>query len=298
MKALTLLITLFLTMQMHAIEVVRVTNSLELIKALGNNKHIIIEGGTYDITLSDTLVNESEYYVKTSSIWESLQIKGLKNVTFEGKDSVSIIVTDPYAWVINFNECSNLTFKNIEFGHKVEGECMGGAALFQNSSNITMKNVGLYGCGTTGLELRKVKNFTLESSRVYKCTYYLTNFSSSENVIIKNTIFENSGIFDMFTFSGNKNVSFDNCTIRNNKQRETFHRPLYFVNIKSAPDNIIFKKCSFSDNKYNHFTNSAGSLILTDCTFSNNLFDEERQKEQKTEQKAKPSGIYFMRVED
>ena len=286
MKKAILLSALIISGTLLSAETVYVRSTYELIKALGNNKHIEIESGTYDITFNDTLKNLSGHFVKTSGIWENIEITGLQNVTFEGKGKVTIIITDPYAWVINFTNCKNLTFKNIEFGHKVEGECMGGAALFQDSHDIKMFKVGLYGCGTTGLELRNVTGFAMDSSKVYKCTYYLTKFSNSDNVRISNTTFENSGIFEMFSFDENKKVMFDNCLVQNNTQKENHYRPIYFIDVISADQPIEFNKCVFSNNKYSQFSNSLNSLELVNCAFSNNAFDsDELLKEAKFKKK-------------
>ena len=296
MKKAILLSVLIISGTLLSAETVYVKSTYELIKALENNKHIVIESGTYNITFNDTLKNVSAHFVKTSGTWENTEITGLQNVTFEGKGKVSIIITDPYAWVINFTECKNLTFKNIEFGHKVEGECMGGAALFQDSQNIKMSEVGLYGCGTTGLELRNVKGFEMDSSKVYKCTYYLTNFSNSENVRISNSTFENSGIFEMFSFDDNKNVKFENCLIQNNTQKENHYRPINFIDIISADQPIEFNKCVFSNNRYSQFSDSLNSLILDDCTFRSNTFDSDELLK-KTKFEKKEDSQYFIIAE-
>lgn len=296
MKTAFLLSGLLISSLVLSSEKVYVKSTYELIKALGKNKHIIIESGTYDITFNDKLKNLSNHFVQTSNIWENIEITGLQNVTIEGKGDVSIIITDPYSWVVNFTDCENLTFKNIEFGHKVEGECMGGAALFQNSKNIKMFNVGLYGCGTTGLELRNVNEFVMDSSKVYKCTYYLTKFSSSDKVIISNTTFENSGIFEMFSFNDNRKVRFSNCLIQNNTQRENHYQPLYFIDVISTYQPIKFIKCIFSNNKYNQFSNSLYSLKLDNCTFKSNAFDSDELLK-KTKFKKKVNNKYFLNVE-
>jgi hypothetical protein len=293
MKTAFLLSALLISGTLLSTETVYVKSTYELIKALRNNRHIIIENGTYDITYNDTLKNLSRHFVQTSDIWENIEITGLQNVTFEGKGNVSIIITDPYSWVINFTDCKNLTFKNIEIGHKVEGECMGGAALFQNSQKIKMFKVGLYGCGTTGIELRNVNEFVMDSSKVYKCTYYLTKFSNSDKVIISNTTFENSGIFEMFSFSDNKKVRFDNCLIQKNTQKENHYQPIYFIDVISAIQSIEFNKCIFLDNKYNQFSNSLNSLRLDKCTFKNNSFDSEELLN-RTKFKKKENNKYFM----
>lgn len=293
MKTASLLLALLISSTLLSAETVYVKNTYELIKALGNNKHIIIENGTYNITYSDTLKNLSKHFVQTSDIWENIEITGLQNVTFEGRGNVSIIITDPSSWVINFTDCKNLIFKNIEFGHKVEGECMGGAALFQNSQNIKMFKVGLYGCGTTGLELRNVTGFVMDSSKVYKCTYYLTKISNSNNVSISNTTFENSGIFEMFSFEDNTKVKFYNCLIQNNTQKENHYQPIYFIDIISANQPIEFNKCIFSNNKYSQFSNSLNSLMLDNCIFKSNGFDSVELLKKRTFKK-KENSEYFM----
>ncbi len=294
MKTLQLVaLGLLISTLTFGVEKVEVKNTEEFIQALGSNKHIILESGTYDITFTKELGALSSHYKEPANSWEDIEITGLENVTFEGKGEVSVIITNPSLWVVNFTNCKNLVFKNLEFGHKVDGECSGGAALFQNSQNIQLFNVGLYGCGTTGLELRNVSQFSMEASRVYKCTLYLANFRNSNTIAISNTTFENSGMLDMFTFNNNKNVSFTHCTIQNNTEREHHFEPIYFVYVVSAESPILFKGCVFENNDYKTFSNSLESLQLKSCEFNDNTFDSD-ELQQKTKIKKKENTEYMM----
>jgi hypothetical protein len=253
--------------------IVEVNNSRELIKSLGSNRIINLKSGKYNISLSDTLRNLSAYFSEGDGPWVGFEFHDLENVEFIGKGKVDIIVNDRYSWVTYFRNCKKITFKNLQIGHEVEGECMGGAACFNNSSKIEMINVGLYGCGTTGLELDGVENFKFSNSEVFNCTYHLANIENSKNIHLMKSIFRNSGVFEMLSFNNDSNVIFDHCEFINNaKQIGDIWKNVTFLDVLNATNPIDFKKCNFNNNKYSKFCNDLSPFRLISCTFNKNDF--------------------------
>ena len=74
----------------------------------------------------------------------------------------SSIEVDPrYSFVIRFVNCTNCVVENLTMGHTEGGFCSGGVIGARQTSNLTVKDCDLYGCGTYGLDLRETYNFKL-----------------------------------------------------------------------------------------------------------------------------------------
>ncbi|NJK93553.1 MAG: hypothetical protein HC905_00255 [Bacteroidales bacterium] len=200
--------------------VVEVNNARELIGALGSERTIYLKSGIYNLSYNDSLYQLSAWYSRDTSFSSRGGVfHDLKNVKFIGIGEVKIITNNYFEWVVNFINCKGLYFENMTIGHDTPSECEGGTAYFKNSSDISLKKVGLYGCGTVGLELNNIEDFYISESEIFKCTYNLIEIRESKNVRFNEVTFRESGQTDMLIFDKNGTITFTRCIFRDNTNR-------------------------------------------------------------------------------
>lgn len=226
----------------------RVSTAAEFIKALGDERRIILEA---DINLSDVLDNEAfrksvlqESSPKVSATSEGdgyeLHITGVRNLQIEGNADGSYgnplrsIVTNPrYSYVLNFKDCEYVYISQLSIGHTEGGYCTGGVINAELCEGMTISRCDLYGCGTEGLTLTSVGNFTCENTVIHDCTYYI------------------------MTIVGGKNINFFDCTFVDNKEFDQ-------VNVREAIG-VMFEKCRFLRNQGQLFSCNYCVIDLRDC---------------------------------
>lgn len=271
-----------------AFERIEVFDEFELIRALGSERTIYLNSGRYDLSFNDSLLSFSPYYSKDTVSGMGMVFHDLKNVKFIGKGKVELITTNYDDWVLNFRDCEGISFENMTVGHDTPTDCEGGTASFENSSDIEFKNVGLYGCGTTGLVLDRVSNFRFKKSEIYKCTFNLVFIRDSRNIKFKKSIFRDSEKLHMFIFDNTENVLFKKCEFKHNRQtRKVVWQDLdiAFLKVEKATSPIDFVKCKFRNNSFDEFCNNMLPVRIKSCSFIDNGFApvEEKREFQSTE---------------
>jgi len=226
----------FTLIAMAAQKRILVNTEEEFIAALGSNREIVIcnEEGFLLTPLIQKMIDEGKLrqFDRSSRarqeglLYENdfdgpmLVLSGFKNLTIRTNcdERYSIEVTPRYANVFTFISCENVTLTNLYLGHTEEGYCTNGVLAFDDCTNITINNCGLFGCGTEGVEIRQSQNFTMTNSEIFHCSYHIMHIM------------------------GSTNCKFLNCAFYNNKEFEQ-------VNIYSSSENILFDRCVFVKNK-------------------------------------------------
>lgn len=253
------------------IKEVTVSTAEELIRELGSNKRILLEKGVYNLStvkLSD--VNNTAIHFDDAYDGPELRLDGVHNLTIQGVDGAqSEIVIEPrYAFVMNFQNCSDISIIDIKAGHTEGGYCEGGVFSFANSSGIKIDKTFMYGCGTVGLNLEKVSNVAVTNSSIYECTYYIMTVGGSENISFANCIFRNNGEFDLVSVNNTSDFVIDNCEFKENTAVSMFGKSAIFA--VSLSDNVIVKNTKFIAN----VAKELGSI--SEITFENNVFTDNK----------------------
>lgn len=212
------------------IEVITVNNADELIKALGNDRTIILNNTEGIYWLTEAIDNA----IETSSLldgWNHMEGKSdimanrafdgnelcfynIKNLTIRGADDgerTKIYVSPRYADVFSFEGCTDITLENLELGHyPEEGSCTGAVLGFSNCDRININNCDLFGCGITGIEAVISKNFKVTNSTIRDCSY--SNIWLTE---CQNFRFYNCDIIseNYLTCYDCKDISFEKCKV-------------------------------------------------------------------------------------
>ena len=126
-------------------KIIHVNNSIEFIKAIGNNKTIIVDNDLTDLTetidkmaaantirkieLDDddypAAGQEGVYYIEEYD-GKGLHIVNVYNLVIKGaKQDTHIQVTPRYVNVIGFDKCFNVSLESLKMGHTEAGGCVG-----------------------------------------------------------------------------------------------------------------------------------------------------------------------------
>lgn len=228
------------------IEVITVNNAEELIKAIGNDRTIILNNteGIYWLTDAIDLAIEANFLGAMSMYadWDvtdefsdimaqeefdgnELGFYNMKNLTIKGADCdeyTKIYVSPRYADVFNFNGCTGITLENLQLGHyPEEGSCSGAVLNFTKCDGVSINNCDLFGCGTTGIEATLSKNFKINNTIIRDCSESNMCLNGCENF----RFYECNIISENYISSfDSKGISFEKCTVPS-----TFNESLTFI---------------------------------------------------------------------
>lgn len=239
---------------------VEVANAKEFLENIKSNTRIVLTGKTYNLTEVLNVTNPS---IKMTHEYDGVEyvITNVNNLIIEPKNGVSatILIEPRYSNVLPFENCKNITIKGITAGHTTEkGYCVGGVINLVDTSDVTIENCKLYGCGTYGIICDKASNVTALNTEIYDCTYGLVDFSNSKNMNLKSCILRDSEQFSMFSIYNCENVKISDSKISGNKSDEMFS----FIS-STESSNVIFENCNFSNNSYKNFKN--GNVEFVNC---------------------------------
>ncbi len=252
------------------LETVTVSNIEELFQAIGNNKHIILKEGTYNISELELEKRDNPYlnyvYVDGESYTveeDTIQISSLANLLIEGEAGKEVRITteDPGTAPIALRYCDHVMLRNLTLGHDVEkGMCSGSVVHLESSNNITIENCNLFGSGTYGVEAYECYSLTVNDSDIYECTYGLVNFVSCSNFSFNRCKLRDSSEYAMFDMMDCWTIEFNDCEISNNYTNGNICN---FIDTSNCYG-LLFTRCDFKDNLFEGF--SSGDADFSECT--------------------------------
>lgn len=212
-----------------------VHNVEEFIRALGSDREIIIEKGV-EINLSRVLDNFDffsspgfkmhKYLVATKFVGEEhgpivmsefcsdgsqLSLINIHNLYIHGRRGAKIVVEPRRAYVFNLVGCDNVCLSNLIMGHTEGGYCEGGVVGVELSSNISITDCDLYGCGTYGLTCNKSEAVYMRGSNIHDCTYGIMELRHSHEITFEECDFFRNREYDLVDVFGCDEVLFTDC---------------------------------------------------------------------------------------
>lgn len=156
---------------------VTVTTADEFLAAIAPNREIIVDAALIDWSTAAGYGTENGEYHRwdESSDGPELVISGVSNLTIRGageEHTENVLSSVPrYAYVLLFENCSNIHIRNLTAGHtEEEGFCWGGVLGFVNCRDILVEYCGLYGCGTVGVMGDSSANMQIIRNDIYECS--------------------------------------------------------------------------------------------------------------------------------
>ena len=210
-------------------DVIYVSSAEEFVEAIHPQANIKINPGYYNLT--DFLSrfqsaddwnawNREHPYVQISDVFDGLEIVivNVNALTIEGgtdNPADTEIVTDPrYATVLNFIGCNEIELGCLTMGHTDRGNCVGDVLGFDNSSNIHLRSLDLYGCGVYGIGcINYSGDLYVSDSVIRDCEYGPFNiYEGSGDFEFTNCTFSGSDGGGYFEFNSNSRLSFLHCS--------------------------------------------------------------------------------------
>lgn len=175
---------------------VSVSDVDEFLAALAPNTTIFLEAGAYDLsTAADYGAETDSPYYSWRTVWgkegetnAELVIQGVDNLTIDGAgmEKTTIAAVPRYANVISFQDCHGLSVSRLTAGHTEEpGFCSGGVLRFENCSDVSVIDCGLFGCGTIGVDANDTTGLRVTGCSIYECSYGAVDLHTCRDVRIE-----------------------------------------------------------------------------------------------------------------
>lgn len=258
---------------------ISVKNAEEFAKAIGNNITIRLNTERLDIS---NIAKIHHSFIKIIEMPDGimLQIENVKNLRIVGqKNFTKIINNSRYSYILAFKNTENITLENLEAGHSAfKGTCQGGVFLFEESKKIQLKDCILFGSGTEGLTIKKVKEAIFRNIVIKSCTKNILTIQNSENIRFLKSRFTDNQDLDLFSIANSENILFEECLIDLNKtgRGESYDNYALF-HVPQQPGIyetiVILRKCKIEDNYTQFFCRSKDVIKIEDCKIENNIFE-------------------------
>lgn len=224
----------------------------EFIAAIGPDREIRLVEGTYDLSTASTYAKETGnewcYWEEVYDGYE-LVIQFTNNLTITGAGKgVTILSAGPrYAQVLRLNSCHNVSMTGFTAGHTKEpGACVGGVICLEYDRGVSIRDVGLYGCGVTGVSADNCTDVTVANSDIYECSYNGIQLMNSHSANVVNCRFYDLGKTEeweadaIFSLDSSSDITISDCEIYDNLSQ-------YFVR-SSGVDEVVLKNNVFRGN--------------------------------------------------
>lgn len=208
--------------------VVHASTVEEFIAAVAPNTEIVLDAGVYDFSqwakddaISHYGLGDVDFGYVYGGTYGDYHVcfYGLDGLTITGsEDGTTEIVTEyPYADVLNFNTCTNITLRGLTMGHTVErGFCTGDVLEFDCCENIVLSELDLYGCGTYGIVMDTTFSLTMTDSVIRECSDGILQALDSSELRFENCEMRDCEGYGML-FASDAAMTFVGCSFTGNE---------------------------------------------------------------------------------
>ncbi len=251
---------------------VTVSNTAEFLNALGDNKVIYVEEGTYYLDELSMLPEEAQKAYQNADSWSEffrsqyyayycgnkdygdaleLTINNLNNVSIIGNGNVEFVVRDEMVTVLSFINCENVNMTNVYMVHDVGGICGADVVDIDNSYDMSFKSCVFDGSGELGVYAYMSFNVSFEDCDFTNCTSGGIEFGESEGEFNSCT-FSNNEIWLALVYAyGYSNLSFYDCSFYNNEETSSDYvtERTYLFKVEGESYVYLDEDCEIKDNK-------------------------------------------------
>ena len=272
----------------------------------------IVPGATVELGEGTILLEPDNGDLQTGNSfcrWESvyegyeLVISNVSNVTIRGAgQGKTTLESNPRAaTVLTFENCENVTLEGFTAGHVPGAEpCEGNVINLRNSSNVTMKDLGLFGCGATGVRADSSTDLTLEGCDIYECSAFAMSLNFVQGCQIKNctlrdigsemmgsavldawdgsdltvtdTSFKDNKTYNLFTLCQDATIT--RCSFENNHMENT----AFMVYSDYESNQVVLDGCTGQGNRGWNWLQADDLSIFSDAATGQNLTEEDMVK--------------------
>jgi hypothetical protein len=257
--------------------VVAVRNVEELIQAIGPDREIELAPGEYNLA---RLKQRKMEHVR----WgqgvpddddDSVTIRNLSNLTLRGMGErrVRIVVAEPYATVLQFENVKGLRLENLEVGHHPKpGYCTGGVLGFLECADVAVRNCDLFGCGTCGVGAEKTRDLTVTRSVIRDCTYCIMCLNDCEGCRFEESHFHHNKEFTLISVYDCAKIELRACRIEDNQagSDEAYSTEALF-HVQSSSD-VVMTGGALRRNKVTYLLNRKDAIVFKDVASEGNKY--------------------------
>jgi len=252
---------------------IHVDSPQAFLDALGPNRSLVLRGDVR-YTLDDLPRGVSHYYRWDGVMPDQMGLvirhcEGLAIMAEPTDEPAHIVTAHPYANVLSFENCQQLTLVNLKVGHHPDpGYCSGGVLALTDCDGVRIGNTTLYGCGTDGLMLRRVNDLTVEDSVIENCVYGLLSADGCNGLTFRRSIFRDTKEFYGFVLRDTVDVRLQDCRI---ESIVTYRNSALFeTNLTVEAGRILMTGGSIRGNTAAHLVRPEGMLVLDGVDVRNN----------------------------
>lgn len=251
------------TVEIVKLKNVRVSSAEELLANIGDYTNLILESGTYNLSVAENK-NNGNVSPKVEIDYEEYIIKSVTgfSITAAENAEVSVVVEPRYSNVLYFKNCRNIGLEGLTAGHTPDkGYCSGGVFKFEETEGITVKNCRLYGCGTYGITTYGAKGLEVSDTEIYECSYGIVSLVNTADASFFNCVMRDCSGYSMFEFYNSEKIKISSSKIKNNLSDPEYSA---FIAADEEAKDIVFENCIFENNTYNEFCNNK-NVVFDNC---------------------------------
>ena len=246
----------------------------ELLSAIGPDREIIMEAGSYylDQAADYGLGTDNPYYYwMESGDGYELKLRGVQNLTLRGSGMgwTNLETSPRYVNVLTLQNCTNVMLEGFTAGHTEGGECMGGVLSLEGCMAVTAKELALFGCGTTGVRTTLCSDIVISGCDIYECSYTGIQASQVDGLTVENSKLRDLGDIQ---FGGGQVFYLEQCTgVVISGCEVTDNAVAWLVNSHPAKGEKLLNN-TFARNRVEGaaFSINSGWLEIDGNTFENN----------------------------
>lgn len=208
-----------------------VHNVDELISAIAPGAQIQLAEGEFNLADADSYGQRTgNPYVKWVELYDNeyaLLIHDVDNLSISGsgKDSTRIIAKCPEADVLKFEDCVSVHLSDFTAGHTPQSEgCSAGVIYLFRSLDVSLDRLGLFGCGSVGINADRTDGITVTECEIYDCSSSGMNLSRCASVTVSHSTFRNIGKmlngfsagYTVFGIHATDLMEIDSCIMKDN----------------------------------------------------------------------------------
>ena len=253
--------------------VVEVASMQAFLDALGPNRTLQLAGNVeYRLEAAERGVSDYYQWREVADGQYQLIVRNCDGLTIQGpvNEPAYIVTEHPYATVLQFDNCSELTLANLEIGHDpTPGFCIGAVVGLTDCADVSISDCVLFGSGTEGLRMENVAALTVSRSVITECTSRILTANSSRELTFIDCQFVDNKQYGGFNLTDTVGVRLTDCAIERNLVSE-YGGGLFRINLTVDEARVVIEGGRIEENDAPLLCDPAGMVTHTDVSIVNN----------------------------
>lgn len=247
-------------------------NTVEgFLEALGSNRTILLESGSYNLTDIDPNLASDFVFIEDVHDGKQVTLSGVENLTIRGVGASPprLLVRPRYASVLPINTSRNLILENLELGHFPEaGYCTGNVLDLYQCQNVRVLNNHWFGSGAWGIQTNACSDVEVRNTQIRHCTYGAAIAINSESVRFVGCELGYNRQFSIISAINSPNMAFVRCNFHDNLVSSD-ESPFFETRDRTS---ITIAESRFENNQASRLVLDTAEISIRETQFVNNTF--------------------------